>query len=256
MGFGIGAGSLPYEIIRGINHADSNKIYYSNEEKNHDTGIIKFADEKADSFENKSGLTIALEDYAKKCKIDDQGVSYIPSSKMGKNWFAKLAEKIGITISDNVFKSDAAEKVAEKEGSYYQKDIFKACMEEHGGLQYAKEGDDLFESAVNFAKADIEALEHPYDMCVDNWFFSNKQLDSKEVNSFRHDFDAQPRDMKELNFTKINRSSLNAKEVASYILAADTNKDGIITEEESLAVKNGKNADIIADAREIYEENK
>ena len=50
-----------YQIMRGINRADD--TLWTEEEK--DTSIMDLADKKAQGIENKSGLTVALEDFAK-----------------------------------------------------------------------------------------------------------------------------------------------------------------------------------------------
>lgn len=250
--------SLAYSAFRIINRANPEELSGYNEKFDAgNTEIFQLADKKAEDIENKSGLTVALEDYTKVMNFDGSS-SYVNSSDAGQGFFSKIFSKLGIDLSKNIFKTEVAENAIKEDGSFYQDDIFADCIAEHGGLQYAKEGDDLFKSAVNFAKADAKALGKALQMAYpDDERGLDSKLDVGEVRSFdsaNKDFASY--DMKELNFTFLDREKLNTKEVASYILAADTNKDGIITEEESLAVKEGNNADIIAKAKEIYEENK
>ena len=254
----IDANSLAYCAFRGINRANTEELVVNN--KKFDAGnteIFKLADEKAADIKNKSGLTVALEDYTKVMNFDGSS-SYVNSSDVGKGFLSNLLEKIGIKTSNNIFKTDVAEDAIKEDGSYYQDDIFADCIAEHGGLQYAKEGDDLFESAVNYAKADAKALGRALQLAYPrDEHKADTKLNVGEVRSFDYaNKDFSSYDMKELNFTTFGKENLNAKEVASYIVAADTDKNGIITEEESLAIKDGNNEDIIAMAIEIYEENK
>lgn len=250
--------SLAYGAIRIINRANTDELTgYNKKFDAGNTEIFQLADKKAENIENKSGLTVALEDFTKVMNFDGSS-SYVNASDAGQGFFSKLLSKIGINLSDNIFKTDVAKKVIQEDGSVYQNDIFKDCIAEHGGLQYAKEGDDLFESAVNFAKADSKALGKALQLAYPSDERGlNSKLDVGEVRSFdsaNEDFSAS--DMKELNFTLFDKEKLNAKEVASYILAADKDQNGIITEEESLAIKDGDNEEIIEKAKQIYKENK
>ena len=255
----LGQNSLPYETFRIINKADTQNLYgsYNKEiDEPRNTEIFKMADEKAADIENKSGLTVALEDFAEVYNFNGSSSSNVCKEAAKPNFFTKVLNFFG--IKTNIFKSETANNVIANNGNYYQNDILKDCIQEHGGLQYAKEGDDLFESAVNFAKADAYALGAPLDQARPRDERGvNYKLDAGEVNSYKNGGeDISVYDIKDLNFTFLDRDELNAKEVASYILATDTNQDGIITEEESLAAKETKTEDLIAQAKEIYEENK
>ena len=255
----LGTGSLPYNAVRIINKADSENLYINQEEKQEtrNTEIFQMADEKAADIANKSGLTVALEDFAKVYNFNGKSSSNVSADDAGRGFFSRFLNKLGIDISKNIFKTDEAKQVIEDEGNYYQNDILKDCIQEHGGLQYAKEDDDLYASALNFAKADINAIEDALNRANPrDERGKDKKLDVAEVNSFNSKSDLKYDNLKEMSLTLFNKSELSAEEVASYIVSADTNQDGIITEDEALAVKNRQDDALIADAEEIYKENK
>ena len=127
----LGTGSLPYNVVRLINKADSENLYTTQAEKQEvrNTDIFKLADEKAEDIENKSGLTVALEDFAKVYNFNGSSSSNVSADDAGRGFFSRLLNKIGIDISNNIFKTDEAKQVIEDEGNYYQNDILKDCME-------------------------------------------------------------------------------------------------------------------------------
>ena len=235
--------SSAYQILRGIHRADP----YSMENCT-DTSIMDLAKEKAQDTKNKSAMTIALEDFAEATNgFNGSNSSNIVPDDVRTGVFDKVLGFFGIK-SDNIFKSEDGQELVENEEKIYQSDIFNSSVAKYGGVEYAKEGDDLAQSALNFAKADIEAIEKAYSMAnIDA--DKNGKLQTGEVNSYI-DFDGYaPECLDGLKFD-VDKKSLSAQEYASYMLAADGlmmvggsvghsegHMDGIITPQEAQLVQ-------------------
>ena len=110
--------NIAYTAMRAVN---APVLYGKTQPKN--TAVIDEADKKAQKTANKSGLTIALEDFNELMSIQDNK-SCVGKNKVGRGFFRKFTDWLGFTKQDdNVFKTD---NVAKKFGSfYYQDDLYK-----------------------------------------------------------------------------------------------------------------------------------
>ena len=235
--------SSAYQVLRGIHKADPYFI-----ENCTDPSIMELAEDKAQDTQDKSAITIALEDFAEATKgFNGSNSSNIVPEDVKTGIFGKIGEFFGME-NDNIFKSEDGQKLVEDMERVYQNDIFNSSVAKYGGVEYAKEGDDLAQSALNFAKADIETIEKAYSMAnIDA--DKNGKLQTGEVNSYI-DFDGYaPECLDGLKFD-VDKKSLSAQEYASYMLAADGlmmvggsvghsegHMDGIITPQEAQLVQ-------------------
>ena len=239
-----------YKIFRGINNADVEYDW----QKTDDTSIIDLAQQKADKTENKSAITIALEDFTN-IVTGFNGANYTNIDKNDTKtslmeFFANLFGK----KTDNMFKSKTGKEIVDEYGHISQKDIFQNDFAKNDGIRYANEGDDLYASALNFAKADIAAIEKGYELANDG-FSKDGKLQGKEVNSYLdmgiEAFDA----IKELDLGD-GDDKITAEEYASFLLAVDKmgNSDGVISTQEAAMAKNTDNEMLTKMAKEIYEQ--
>ncbi len=239
-----------YQILRGIKKAHIKYDW----QKTDDTSIIDLAQKKADETENKSAITIALEDFTKTTQgFNGFNSSNIDSEDTKLSFFENIASIFGCK-PDNIFKSKDGQALVKQEGNIFQNDIFESDYAKNNGIRYAKEGDDLYESALNFAKADIAAIEKAHSMA---YVESNKngKLEAGEVGSYIN-FDGNTRDaIIELNLGD-GKDKITAEEYASYIVAVDKmgNSDGVISSDEAEAIIDMKNSKIANVAQEIYDQ--
>ncbi len=239
-----------YQILRGLDRANLQYEW----QKTDDTSIIDLAQKKADKTENKSAITIALEDFTSTTTgFNGSNSSNIDSDDAKLNLFDKIASFFGFK-NDNIFKSEEGQELVSSHGKIYQKDIFNNETAKNNGIEYAKQGDDLYESALNFAKADIGAIEKAFQMAKGE---SNKngKLDSGEINSYTK-FDGNLLDaIKEIDLAG-NEKEITAEEYASYIVAVDSlgNSDGKIDSQEAENAKDMKYDKLVALAKEVYEQ--
>ncbi len=251
-----------YQIMRGINRADD--TLWTEEEK--DTSIMDLADKKAQGIENKSGLTVALEDFAKTTSgFHGSNSSNIIPEDTEATFFEKIGQFFG-KKSDNMFKSEEGQELVAQNGAIYQNNIFDSSLAKYGGIQYAKEGDDVYESALNFAKADIDAIEKAYQMASENCE-RNGKLQLHELGSYM-DYDGNAKEaLQEMNLAG-SKKDLTAQEYASYLILADgmietqngtvfdpNAVDGLISKENAEAIKEFTNGDLQLMAQKIYDEN-
>ncbi len=251
-----------YQIMRGINKAD--KTLWTEEQE--DTSIMELADKKAQNTENKSGITVALEDFAKTTTgFHGSNSSNIVSDDTDLTFFEKVGEFFG-KKNDNMFKSEEGQELVTKNGAIYQNDIFYSALAKDGGIKYAKDGDDVYESALNFAKADIDAIEKAYQM-ADVECNRNGKLQLHELHSYM-DYDGNAKEALEQMNLAGSKKDITAREYASYLIAADgmvqtedgpkfdpNAVDGLISKENSEATKEFKNEDLQEIAQQIYDEN-
>ena len=252
--------SSAYQVLRGIHKADPYFI-----ENCTDPSIMELAEDKAQDTQDKSAITIALEDFAEATNgFNGSNSSNIVPEDVKSGVFDKVLGFFGIK-SDNIFKSEDGQELVKNEEKIYQSDIFNSSVAKYGGIEYAKQGDDLAQSALNFAKADIEAIEKAYSMAnVDA--DKNGKLQTGEVNSYI-DFDGYaPKCLDGLEFAD-GKKSLSAQEYASYMLAADgliaigdgvghseSSMDGIITPEEAQLVQGLVDEEFKNLASQMYQE--
>lgn len=242
-------GAQPSEIFRGIGKASPSK--YSTPPET--TPLADESAKKAENKDNTSGITIALNDFSKLTNsFTSSGKSCVKEANVKDNAFDKIKAFFG-NKSDNVFKTDKMKEVITNGNVYTQNDIFAEDVEKNGGLQYSKKGHDIYESALNYAKADIKAVEtalqnaYPGDgIRVDS------KLDVGDVSSYVSD-NAFLKD----NFEKLDLDGkekyISPEEYASYIVTADSDKDGIITAEESQAFQDMKADDMINSSQNIFD---
>lgn len=227
-------------ILRGI--SDSN-IKPQERDWKYDTSIWEAADKQADKEENKTAITVLLEDFAELTnKFNDKGNSCITSSDTKKyGFFEKLFNEC-----DNIFKTDEARQTIRKNGSFTQHDIYEQAMRSTGCLEYADENDDVVQSALNFAKADIAAIEKSYNMAyADKDAVGNGILSRDEINSYFQEIVpgtvSSSMFAMDLEGDYSTHGRITPEEYASYVMAVDG-----LTE-------NGFSLDNI-DGRILYEE--
>ena len=180
--------------------------------------------------------------------------------KTHKNNFIVIAKE-----NDNIFKTEEGQDLLNKKGNVFQNDIFASDIAKYGGIKYAKDGDDIAESALNFAKADAYAIGKANQIA--NGADANDSIDSYEVRSYK-DFTGNLKDtFEEMNIAGSDKS-LSPEEYASYLIAVDglvqnengaefdaQKIDGLITPQEALTAKNLDNKQLQDLAQKIYEEN-
>ncbi len=251
---GIYAGSDFSNIFRGISNAPS-----SLSKKN--TPLSDESEKKAAKETNKSALTVALEDFTSLTKsYNSSGRSQVTSKDAKKSF----SESIFGKKSDNVFKTSAMRSEL-KENSYTQSDIFAEDVAKNGGIKYSKDGDDIYKSALNYAKADIGAIEKSYkNSDIDASGGKKLKLNFAEIKSYSGNADA----IKELDLDG-DPKNISAEEYASYTVVADglfsikngdigfssTSVDGKITSDEASLFEKARAEDIIKYAKQVYNDN-
>ena len=247
-----------YQTLRGLNKADK----FSDST---DTSIMDLADKKAQNEPNKSGITVALEDFSNTFQDFNGHNSSNITINDTKNSFFDNAKSIFGQEDDNMFKTQEGQDLLNKKGSIFQNDIFASDIAKYGGIKYAKDGDNIASSAVNFAKADAYAIGKANEIA--NGGTANDSIDSCEVKSYK-DFDGSLKEtFQEMNIAGADKS-LSPKEYASYLMAVDglvqsedgaefdaQKIDGLITPQEAQAAKNLDNEQFQELAQKIYEEN-
>lgn len=239
-----------YQILRGIKKAHREYDF----QKTTDTTIIDFAQTKADKTENKSAITVALEDFTRTTNgFNGSSSSNIVESDTELSFFEKIGSFFG-KKTDNMFKTKEGQELVASQGKIFQNDIYDSDYAKNGGIRYAKEGDDLYESALNFAKADIGAIEKAYQM-ANLESNNNGKLESFEAGSYT-EFDGNLHDaIQELDLGD-SKKKLTAEEYASYLIAVDQmgNSDGVISSDEAAGIIEMKNSDLASKAKTIFEE--
>ena len=247
-----------YQTLRGINKANR----YSEKA---DTSIIDIADKKAQGEANKSGITVALEDFSSTLQDFRGHNSSNITAQDTQNGFFDNVKSIFGQEDNNMFKTQEGQDLLTKKGSVFQNDIFASDIAKYDGIKYAKDGDNIAESALNFAKADAYAIGKANQIA--NGADANDSIDSYEVRSYK-DFTGNLKDtFEEMNIAGSDKS-LSPEEYASYLIAVDglvqnengaekkkKKIDGLITPQEALTAKNLDNKQLQDLAQKIYEEN-
>ncbi|MDD3238057.1 MAG: hypothetical protein PHV37_08185 [Candidatus Gastranaerophilales bacterium] len=251
MGYDIGANQS--DIFRAIGKVSSAGKYDSDKEI---TPLADAADKKAANIDDKTGVTVALEDFTKLTNsFDSNGRSQVTSKNAKSNIFEKIGSIFG-KKSDNVFKNSVL-KDSLAEDSYTQSDILSENIAKNGGLQFKKDGDDLYNSALNYAKADIAAVEKSFANAHPEDGFQGKKLNlnTAEVSSYISDNSFLTDNFEKLDLDG-KKKSVSAEEYASYMLVADKmsngKNDGKITSDEADAFKGVKMTDLQKEALKIY----
>ncbi len=226
-----------------------------------DTSIMDEADKKAQDIKNKSALTVAIEDFTKIAYgFHDQNSINITQDEIDPGFFASIFNPGG---KNNVFRSDSAKEYIKDDAhdNINRLDIIDMASDKDGGLKYAKEDDNIYTSALNFAKADIGLIDKAYkgqeaskeDGKINiaetyHMNFSNKTSEAFEA----IDLDGDPK-------------TISAEEYASYIVAMDGLKDfegetgfykadGILTQDEVELAYSLSDDEIKEYAQSIYDE--
>ena len=237
-----------FSVFRGINQAQKNE--YDNET---DTSIIDLAAQKASEEKNSSALTVALNDFTQKlCSFHGKNSSNISAKDSKKLFF--------IFGTGNIFESKEGQEILQN-GNIFQKDIFTQARAKNNGIEYAQDDLSLVESALEFAKADIAAIEKSAKLAGGGR--ADGKLSYKDIQSYTdtNDFTI----VKDLNLDN-KEDYISAEEYASYLLAADSisqsnnevtfenNKsDGIISADEAYLVEKCNDAKIKAIAQKYYD---
>ena len=229
-----------------------------------DTIFAELGEESAKDEKYKSGITKMLEDFSEKFKsFHGKNNSNISADDCKRDFFGKVRAWLG-KPNDNIFESEAGQQELKDSGNVYQRDLFLQEINKNNGIAYAKDGYGLAQSALNFAKADIDAVEVAYDKANndgDDNFYDGK-LCLGEVKSYDSEYNEydyssslfkKPQHFKEINLDN-DGSSLTAQEYASYILVADANQDGIISGDEAYEVAKAKDSELQEKAQAIYDE--
>lgn len=237
-----------FSVFRGINQAQKNE--YDNET---DTSIIDLAAQKASEEKNSSALTVALNDFTQKLRSFH--------GKNSSNISAKDSKKLFFIFgTGNIFESKEGQEILQN-GNIFQKDIFAQARAKNNGIEYAQDDLSLVESALEFAKADIAAIEKSAKLAGGGR--ADGKLSYKDIQSYTdtNDFTI----VKDLNLDN-KEDYISAEEYASYLLAADSisqsnnevtfenNKsDGIISADEAYLVEKCNDAKIKAIAQKYYD---
>ena len=184
-----------------------------------DTTVADLSSASAEFVENKSAITIALEDFTQKLNsLHGEEKSNITAQDAKGSIFSKLKSKIG-NSRENIFETYKGQKYLNENENLFQDDIYNQENIKNGGIRYAKNEDDIYKSALNFAKAEFGAIEKANTM-VNSEYNSNNKLDYWDVKSYNNS---------DKDFNKIlqtldidGKSGLNTREYASYIMAFDT----------------------------------
>lgn len=242
-----------YLLLRGLNKADDTS------DSTKDTPVIDLADDAAQNQNNKSGITVALEDFSEKFKnFHGYDNSNITAKDAKKGFFSRK--------TDNIFESSEGQEVLKDHGNLFQKDIFADEVNKYGGIQY---GDgNLADSALAFAQADIQAIEKAYYKCHDGK--ADGTLTLAEIKSYVNmdNFDIEQA-LKNMDIDD-DEESITAEEYASYMMAADglahiqteygideinynsARRDGLVSADEAQLAKEDNHLD--EDALSIYQQ--
>ena len=169
-----------------------------------------------------------------------------------RNAKENLKDGFGVKINfRGIFKTDydRSSDIAQSKGVITQTDLFQLDLYANGGLRYAQEGYNLPRSALNFAKADINAIEVAYYHNSENKYSgsvgygdevvpkNNVALELDEIESYYSKNEIKKDDtvkdaMQELNLDD-DPFRVTSQEYASYMLALDVDYDGVITSKEA-----------------------
>lgn len=254
--------SSAYSIITGIN------IPNRSTDKKIDTMFVDFADQKAqENEENKTGTTLLLEDFAgyADCFHGDNRMN-INSEDVKKGFKNSAICFFGLREKNTLYYTDEAREYIEDNGSIYLNNIYEMSNSKYAGVKYAFNGEDIYESALNFSNAAIEAVEKTYSKVAD----SNSKQDNKlTIGELAHISDLDDDALSQMDLDG-DPESLSAEEYASYLIAADGlvenpyalygaqyskyQMDGLISQENSKLAKGLSDEEFKKYAQSIYDE--
>lgn len=250
--------SAAYQVFRGINLADNNTNNTSN------TVVMDAAEDFKE--DNKTNLTVALEDFSDKFKsFNGYNSSNISAKDAKVGGFLFFKKEIS-----NIYETSEVQDFLKDEGNLFQKDIFEQAIAKDGGINYANKGAVSldYESALNFAAADIEAIEKSLNKFHDGGAKVDGKLNYAEIRSYVNSDDIKGL-MEELDLDG-DTETITAEEYASYLVATDglinfgtdnmnkgfaaNSPDGLIDNEEAQIAKNMSNSELKGYAQQIYDE--
>lgn len=226
------------------------------------------ADKKAKTIFDKSGITVAFEDYTELAKSPTPGdKSEINKEYIKPTILDKVAHFFG-KKENNIFKTPGVKEAIKEQKYYNQDEIFKEDIEKNGGLLYKKENDDLYKSALNYTKADINAVQQSVQYVKKDYTSKKSSLNSIEISSYIAKESFLEDNMKILDLDG-DPKHISAKEYASYLIVADglkendnkegeynnKNCDGKITATEATLFKNADVDMLKASAQSIFDKN-
>lgn len=245
--------SSAFTLFRGINKATM--------ESSTKKDIAELAENTSGKYKNKSGITVALNDFTDDFALfRGENRSNITSDdiKGGLN-LAKLFQP------KNIFETKDGKDLVKDYKKVFQDDIFGSEIELNGGIKYSKEDEDLIQSAINFAKADIYAIEKPRSRANGGGWDGKLAYD--DFSSLKGYDGSWHKDIEAIDLDGDSKT-ITAEEYASYLLAADgylkydeagiivknmDNIDGIITAEEAENVANMNDDQLRQLAKVIYD---
>ena len=243
-----------YQMLRGVNEAVSTT--YSSDKS--DTEIADLADKKAQNEDDKSGITVALEDFTDAMSgLHGYSSSNLDSSDTKTGFFGSGA--------DNIFKTEQGQEIVAKRGNVFQSDLYESEYNKNGGIRYAKNVDDMAQAAINFAKANIAAIEKANKLA--NGGNTNGKLEVSEIGTYTNFNGVVKNVMEDMNITG-GKSSLTAEEYAAYMMVADglsevdgvtvrydsSKMDGLVTEEEARLMQDLDDEELQALAKRVYDQ--
>lgn len=240
---------------------------WSSDDEPKDMTIWEIADGRARGEENKTAITLMMEDFTKLTDSFYNNRSCINLDNTKKdNWFINLFSK----KNNNLFTNTKVANSIKENGSFTQRDIYEQEIAKNGGVKYQPDDGDIYESALNFAKAEIGIVEKALDNASLEYAPDGK-LDFGEMRTYNSNLDSPyfiTELLKEMDFDG-KEKSLSAEEYASFMIAIDglktesspykaTSKiedaDGKISQEEAELAGKVKLETLVATARTIYEE--
>ncbi len=247
-------------LLRGLEY--SKKTPYCNDS----TTLVDLAQQKEQT--NKTALTILLEDFDERLALKDSHQGSLTEAEAKKNFFEKKD-------SDNIFRSDDVQNYLEENPIIHQSDIFEQASLKNGGIKYANENDDIYQSALNFALSDINLVETTYEKEAIDWTSKKEtggknELTAYEIKKYKPELTiTQINDMLEKIDIDENPATLSAYEYASYLIAADGSiefgqsnsgycksaADGLVSLEDMQIAANYTDSEFREYAQKIYNEN-
>jgi hypothetical protein len=144
---------------------------------------------------------------------------------------------------NNIFRTQGAQSATERgfaanrknsyakvDGYFTQYDIFQQSIQRDNGIKFASNS-NLFESALDFAKADINAIEAAYAIPKNHTPSLNSSLNAREINSY---YDGQVDINKAMEMLDLDGDTeqISPEEYAAYIMAVNENNNYLLTLEE------------------------
>ncbi len=179
-----------------------------------------------ENYTNKSGLALALEDFAYDLRTDYESLG----SCITKQDCEPLDSNSSYLIP-TIYRTNEGQKLFDTNEKIFAAHIFIEDNNKNGGVKYIKDDDDKYESALNFAKADIMAIEKSAVISeVEPYEEMDGKLSPFEGATFRgycHESEVE----KTIAAMDLDgdRNNLSAEEYASWILAGDTLTSGLST---------------------------